>query len=453
MPSISLRKERIPKNLVVIHKDTSVPVGYDPECTLYDKFLRGTPTAGTCPGGTEGADTHTHCAAGSHNHTTSSTTHSHTRTSGTFVNGNIAANQGGSSCQYDSGHTHLVTSTCVSPTLTVCNAGSHTHDTINNDPVNKTQFFLKHNETSLNLRRRALGHNSIFMWARSLSSLPSRFSKDSNFDCNYIKGVPNGCGTPNTAGGANTHQHDAHTNHAHNVSLPAHCHTVGTVGNSGGFADDYFFAPSVQVANFIHTHNAGTASFTNNTVLNTCSPTASTSAHNSLNHEPENKTTYFISQPSISLRYHGLVPGGMAIWVDNICPLPTCYQVADGTNCTIDFRNKYVKGEGGCSPATTGGSNTHTHASGGGCHTHGATSIAHTHPMTGQIQNGATTGQVGNECPANHAGASHDHNVTGNSSSSGGSPSLNGTTDAHTHGSKNNQPETVLVSYLERLIP
>jgi hypothetical protein len=456
MPSISIRKEIVPLGAILIHSDSSKPVGYSNETSLYSRFIKGTPTAGTTPGGTEGSDTHTHCAAGSHNHTTGGTSHTHTKTSGIFNAGpNMHANSCGQTCAARFSHVHVMTSGSSAPTPTVESVGSHTHDAQNHHPVHKTQFFLNHSETSVNLRRKALGQHSIFMWGKSLSCLPTRYAKEDNFDSQYLKGVAGSCSTPNVSGGSNTHTHDAHSSHVHCVSLPAHNHTtVSPIPRDPSCLDTGLFTNPCGTGGYTtvaHPHPVGTASFDCSSATAVCSPSACSAAHDSPNHEPTYKSIYYVKQQSIGLRDGGVPPGGIVLWVDAVgCNLPACWQVGDGNNGTTNMLSKYPKGEAGCSPGTTGGSDTHTHASGGGSHTHGATSVAHTHPTSGCTgPGGGGTVSGGSSFPAD----GHTHPYSGSSSTSGPSPTLTSATDAHTHGSKNSQPPTTLVAMIERLAP
>jgi hypothetical protein len=452
MPSISIRKEIVPLGAVVIHSDSCKPVGYTNETSLFSKFVKGTPTAGTAPGGTEGSSTHTHCAAGDHTHGTTSLSHTHTKTSDTMNNGGVG-NALSVTLLSHYLHDHLVTSSATAPTATVTTDSNHTHDAQNNLPVNKTQFFLNHSETSVNLRRKALGQSSIFMWGQSLANLPSRYAKEDNFDSQHIQGVANACSTPNVSGGVNTHAHDVHAPHDHNVTIPTHSHGVGSVADDSTTDRCYSnYSPAQQGANRFHIHGAGTANFDNNS-KSADSATSTSPSHDCLNQEPAYKTIYFVSQQSIGLRDGGIPPGGIVLWTDAVgCNLPYCWQVGDGTNGTTNMLSKYPKGEAGCSPGTTGGSDTHTHASGGGSHTHASVNLSHTHCTSGEIQNStinAPTNTGSDPVPT----SGHDHNLTGASSSNDPGASLTSTSDAHTHGSKNNQPPTVLVAMIERLTP
>lgn len=93
----------------------------------------------------------------------------------------------------------------------------------------------------------------------------------------------------------------------------------------------------------------------------------------------------------------GFIPiGGIIMWSGLLTSLPANWQLCDGTNGTIDLRNKFVIGAGGSySVGDNGGSNTpslaHTHATSGLAQTAGA----HTHTM-------GTSG----------AGAAHNHTAT-----------------------------------------
>jgi hypothetical protein len=452
MSSIRLRREIVPLNSIVIQSNTEKPTGYTNETSLYGKFIRGTPTSATEPGGSEGNATHTHSSVGDHTHTISdSTAHTHTVTSGEANTTNQTDRRGGSGHNIpEDDHTHLVTSSSSSPSVSAATEGAHTHDALANDPNHKTQFFLKHTETSIGLRRKTLGMNSIFMWGKATSALPSRYAVDTNFDDKHIKGVANGGSTPNEDLGSNTHQHASQAGHKHDVTLAAHTHTWASEANGDTTVDTN--GTFTSTATTTHGHTTNTFLFDSNSgVLASTNDTSH--QHSSLNHEPEYKTLYFIKQTSIGLRASGIPVGGMLLWLGAVADIPTNWQVGDGTSGTFDMRNKYPKGEDASSPGTTGGSNTHQHNSQGGAHTHTTGSLAHTHTTSGSSSDENANQNTSLSSPTQSNQEDHNHPGGNTSSSDGNSTTLNSTSDAHQHDSLNSQPPTILVSIIERLTP
>jgi hypothetical protein len=448
----------VPLNAIVVHKDNVVPDGWSKDSDLYGKFIRGTPTSATEPGTSEGADNHTHASAGGHNnHTMSSTTHNHTATIANSSGSQQIIDIRSSQVATNINHGHVFTSDNTSPTATEETAGAHTHDQKSNDPVHKTQFFMKHSESSIGLRRRNLGQTSIIMWGLATSALPSRYSKDNNFDDQHIKGVASGGSTPNVSGGTNTHQHDAGPTHDHDITLPIHSHTNTSASGNANVSLNRN-RTGTSIISQAHNHSVGTIATSNNasaTVV--ASGTGSHGQHNSLNHEPTYKTVYFINSSSIGINERGIPPGGMVIWNSAVADIPTGYQVGDGTNGTFDMRNKYPKGEDASSPGTTGGANTHEHDA-AASHGHSSVDLSHIHPMTGTSSSKSTPthslGTQGGFPASSTLIGNHNHGTSSTNSDSGGpTVTLTTETDSHTHGSLNSQPSTVVVSIIERLKP
>jgi hypothetical protein len=105
----------------------------------------------------------------------------------------------------------------------------------------------------------------------------------------------------------------------------------------------------------------------------------------------------------------GIPIGTIAIWSGALATIPDGWQLADGTNGTLDLRDRFVVGAGSLyNPGTTGGSadaalpsHTHTATSTStftgaalGTHSHGVTDNGHTHTVTntGGAHNAAVPG-------------------------------------------------------------
>jgi hypothetical protein len=105
----------------------------------------------------------------------------------------------------------------------------------------------------------------------------------------------------------------------------------------------------------------------------------------------------------------GIPVGTIAMWSGPLNTVPDGWQIADGTNGTIDLRNRFVVGAGNTyAPGATGGSadsivpaHTHTATSTStftgaalGTHSHGVTDNGHTHTVTntGGAHNAAVPG-------------------------------------------------------------
>lgn len=193
----------------------------------------------------------------------------------------------------------------------------------------------------------------------------------------------------------------------------------------------------------------------------------------------------------------GIPVGLIGLWSGAVADIPQGWQLADGTNGTVDLRNSFIVGAGDTyNPGDTGGADTvdishqhgdgtlatdsdaHTHASGGyatdsDAHTHGAggyatdTQSGHDHSISwesshdhGDTDGPSSTTTWGNSntppgpakgdgthehnipSQAGHAhgaatgtAGSHDHDVTGSSGSDDHSHDVTGNSgsDAHSH--------------------
>lgn len=214
----------------------NIPTGFSLDTTLVAKFLRGAPVA-TDPGGTGGADTHTHTqdAAGAHTHALSSAgaiTHTSNsaggHTHGTDINLNSGAGlgdnvSGGAHTHGSSsagGHTHAAAST-----------GSHSH-TINTSDGRPPYFELAPIKAGVGGANLAIG--VIAVWTGLLVNIPANWALCDgnggrpNLLEKFIRGVNTSITDPGGTGGSLTHTHtpQAAGDHTHTVdSQGAHTHT------------------------------------------------------------------------------------------------------------------------------------------------------------------------------------------------------------------------------------
>lgn len=447
MVSLSLRSHRVPTNAILIQSDTHKPLGYANETSLFGKFIKGVANNCTNPGTCVGASTHTHCSAGCHTHTPGSSAHTHS-----FITGNqsvTCTTSGGGGSVSAEVHTHSKTSDSASPATTITNNDSHAHDAQNNNPSHKTVFYLKHNETTIGLRRRNLGLGSYFMWGKPSACLPSRYSLSSNYNCKHIKGVAGACCSPNACGGSNTHIHSGNSAHNHTVSIPTHTHSL--TGSTGGPSlTDCHGTGARVIAAGTHTHTMNTITIGCGSGNSGATTNSSTHTHDCLSIEPSYKTVGFVKINTIGLRNFGIIKGGLLVWLCTAASVPSKFRGSDGACGTVDLRSLYPKGH--ATPGGTGGSCTHTHNSQGGAHNHcGSKSLCHTHTISGVsgcVSNTVTTTASGVGVVGDNT---HTHTPPANSTNANVVITIGCTSNAHTHGSKNHQPVTKTVMFIERL--
>lgn len=142
--SVSMRKNGVPKKTILIWKcaiaciPTCFALANGSSCTpnLLCKYLKTVATACTNPGGTGGANSHSHTCPSTHSHTVS-IPHSHPQTYSGNAPGGGFSTSGSSNAQIGS-HNHNATVTGGSgcaPTTLLANA-SHTHASVSNEPSN-----------------------------------------------------------------------------------------------------------------------------------------------------------------------------------------------------------------------------------------------------------------------------------------------------------------------------
>lgn len=456
MVSISIRKDIVPLNSIIIQTDSKKPLGWSDETSLYGKYVKATANAAANPGGANGNANHQHATSGNHNHT-GNTGNAHTHSvnlTNPLLTGNPSNySTGGNIGQPYISHTH--TSGSNNPgdlgAVTATSDGGHQHAAETNDIAHKTEFFLKHSETTIGLRRRAIGQNSLFMWAKSAANLPARYVKDTGLNDTHVKGVATANSTPGVAGGSHNHTHDAHAAHSHTVTLPSHTHSCNTSSNAPSAQENLTYTGTINVGpNHAHTPGALAAS----TAANIVSNTGTVATHPSQSKEVAWQSIHYVKQTSVGMREGGLPVGSIVLWLDAVANIPTGWQVADGNNGTSTFLDKYPRGESGNTNAgATGGANTHTHAAGGGTHLHNAGNMSHNHSATNSgsaaYQFNNYNAKTGNTFGGSLVNTSHTHTLSIASANANGN--LQNDTDVHTHDSQNHEPPGVSVAFIERL--
>ena len=205
----------------------------------------------------------------------------------------------------------------------------------------------------------------VFLWPDTAASIPDGWSRVTELDSKYPKGVATTGTQPGTTGGAASHTHTV-TAHTHDTS---HLHTttgntsagVGAVSSADGSAGNTAIATT-------HVHTTpSTASTT--VVSGSTSPTIGTA-----NNDPARLDVVFIESNGQPL---GVPDGALALTPDTSLSGWTDYANATG---------RFLKG---AAPAGNGGAtaasalDNHTHSI--GAHTHTGTSHGHTSNKTGTV--------------------------------------------------------------------
>lgn len=259
----------------------------------------------------------------------------------------------------------------------------------------------------------------IFIWPSTNASIPAGWTRVTELDSKYPKGIATAATQPGTTGGASDHTHGT-AGHTHDES---HVHpmtantsaAVGTVQSGDGSA-----GATAILSSHTHTVPANTNSAT--VVSGSTQPTIGATGN-----DPARLIGLFIESNGQPL---GVPDGALGLAADISLSGWTDYANANG---------RFLKGAGsggdaGATLASTIGSHTHSV----GAHTH--TGTAHTHS--------ATTGSVSSDkslfAGANTAlwTASHSHPITANSTSTASLASGGSGTSGSTSLTANEPPFT-----------
>lgn len=255
----------------------------------------------------------------------------------------------------------------------------------------------------------------VVAWPGTAASVPSGWTRTTELDGRYVKGIPNGATQPGATGGAATHTHTLPT-HTHSTT---HAHTVtGATSAAVGAANvgDGAVGTTVVLASHTHTRSALNSA--------TVDSGATTPGSGSASNDPARAEVVFIESDGTPL---GVPDGAAALTLD-----VSLSGWAD--NSMANSGGRYLKGaapagDGGTTAVSAVGSHTHSIDA----HTHTGTSHTHTSPNVGAVTSNrsAFAGAVAAVWSTSH---SHPVNVTsatsaalnsGGAGVSGTSPALN----------------------------
>lgn len=452
--TVSIRRSTVPKNSILLfNSDGNLPPRYSFESTLYGKFIKNISCIATNPGTSVGSTNHTETALSSHSHAVSAThTHSGTQTGSVYAPTNYRVN-GSNTGVAGTSHKHdlTISSSSVSGSSSSV-TDSHNHGSQSNEPVHKTNRFIK-NTGSNNIRSsNQVPLKSIILSDSPVNSLPDQYSISCGFNGNFVKGVASCSASINESGGSSNHNHvSCGGSHSHTSSLSSHSHSA-----SGSLANSY--QPYTAVGNTSqrnvhgmgnsgHTHSVGSIALGSANVSGSTSTSSNHSGHGSADNDPSNHEYVFIERSSISIRKPGIPIKSSIMWICNIACAPSGFRVQDGNCGTQNTLGKHPKGiPNNCTnPGTNGGSATHTHSTTAGGHNH---TISHTHGGSGisGLHSGGSrwTGYEG-------AGGAvrNDHTHYGGCSAAG--DIVFDSDSDHTHASTTSDPDTIEVAILEKI--
>lgn len=235
----------------------------------------------------------------------------------------------------------------------------------------------------------------IFIWAGTVSSIPTGYSRVTDMDGKYPK-VTAHATNPNTTGGNTSHTHSATASHAHTAN--AHTHTISVGNVYDPTLDDRSGVDTLQE----HNHSSKTSANSSGGNLSSVASTYTSVT----NDPPYYKVIYIKSDGTV-----GVPNGAIALYDYLKGSLPSNWYSCDGNNSTPNLIDKYLRGAGtGENAGATGGSLTNAHAL---SHAHSVANHSHSNITSLGVYNptfcdswgGGTGGHISN---LNYA---HTHTV------------------------------------------
>lgn len=359
----------IPSNVILIWPSTnaSIPGGWVRETALDDKFPKGHGVED--PNITGGSNTHTHQS--SHSHGVNAHHHTYvTGDSNEWTGGDYSgSNADGSESILAAKHTHQsATNTTTSMVGGELQSNTVSWQSANNEPPYFKVIFIKPAGSSASLSQGIVCHFNG-------SDLPAGWkycdgdNSTPDMTDRYLKGAGTGADGGTTSGSL-THGH----NIGHGHTANSHYHYGNTQNNTNPHGSRQSQSPSSNHATTSHYHLT-TLSQVTDTVANY----SNTTAGNTDNVEPAYKKMGVIQNKTAPPIYK---IGMIGLFLGDPEDVPSGWQLCDGSNGTIDMRNKFIK-----IPASLddngdiGGSNTHNHSP-----------VSHTHISNGSHTHTGSTG-------------------------------------------------------------
>jgi len=434
MASRSFRSDELPNKIILLTDSTeTIPTFSTYNCA--DTKVIKSPSCGVNPGTNVGSSTHQHPVFVHDHPDQDCVVHTHPGKTGNASSLGGGGNQNLSS-SFNHGHCFITNDGTAN--FSPANDTGHQHAGLSNDALTRTFRALQKDPCLISMRKKQIPHNSYIFWFGTHATRPPGFSHSTQLDCNRHVKICNA--STLTAAGNATHQHDSVSTHTHVVTISCHDHCSGTssFSSSGDFING--FMGSGRSRN--HSHCPGNPNWTPNSGTPP-SDSGGAHCHDATNNDLAFEDTSLIKVSSIGLRRTGIPLNGQVLWDCTLASIPANFT----QNTTI--LDKYPRGVTNiCTePASTGGSNTHTHADDGG-HEHTSVATAHLHDSNAAVTGcGGTSGGGGS---GSHALVPHNHTYQGTFDHTT-LPNLTIGPSAHTETSTDLKPESREVAFIRRL--
>jgi hypothetical protein len=240
-------------------------------------------------------------------------------------------------------------------------------------------------------------------------------------------------GDVDARGGASTHTHSSSgtgnsSSHTHDTYIQA----VGEIAKRQDIHDGF----KTAAAGGSHFHSGSKNSSSSGVHSHTIADTASGSSL-----PLYIKAFYIMNTANAAIEFGDLPVGAIVAW--SSASIPTSWQLADGTNSTLDLRDRFVYGATADGDVgDTGGANTHTHTS-----AETASDGAHSHTASFGTGDTSFSGAISREEGSTYTVAMTNHSHTFSIGLSSG--------NAHTHtlsalDSDTNLPRYIKLYFIEK---
>lgn len=275
----------------------------------------------------------------------------------------------------------------------------------------------------------------IFAWPNTAASIPANWTRATDLDGLYPKGIPDASTDPGTTGGSTTHTHTL-PNHKHSLD---HSHPAGGVtGSSSGQGpyDSSLGLGTESIAVHPHTHTKpGTA--TANVDSGNAAPSMATASNET---GIPRKDVIFVESDGVDTE----VPAGMLAIYHNLTPAAG-WQLEESDGDDESLRPSYWRGAAaagdGSLTKTLPANHDHTISA----HTHAGTAHGHTAGLTGAPSDSATEVAGG----VTRSFGEHKHDVDVSSASTDSLDSGGGGASSAGGNSLDNDPKYRTTSFVE----
>lgn len=420
----------LPSGLIFLFDglNANIPSGFSRATKLDGRFPKGT-ADGVNPNVTGGNNSHSHSAKKSHSHTVNGV-HTHTITVGNVKDDTPDDRSGTNTLQEHNHGTHTSANSSGGGLSSV--ASTYSSASNNNRPPYHELIFIKSNGTY------DIPANGVILTADNTARTGYNQCDGNNSTPNLTDKFPKAPATSGNAGGtggATSHNHVL--THTHSVTAHSHANTTSSGVSNPTFCDSWGGSTGGHIpnTNYAHTHTV-----TTNNASDTISATNPTLTLSDVV-QPLFKKLMAFKNTSGSAK--GLTKGDIALWIGTLASIPSQWRLCDGGGGTPDMRSYFLKitntaGDIG----TTGGANTHSHAS----VSHGHSSAGHNHTGSTNghtMQSTTSRGHNGGYTTYKYVDAADTHYYSSNSVSTQLYNDSSTTSD-----SQDNQPEFLTVAFL-----